>query len=131
MTLQFTCFNHAWWWQNAETCSSCECSVNEVVLRLNRPWHNFVKYRICLTQGCFVTRGIRVDILPGGMEGKAGKHAAKYSGRNWPKVRRNVGPTYCMYYLLRIVWQYFISKILQSIPKIENLLSSEISLNFC
>jgi len=63
------CVNHAWWWQKtAETCSSCECSINKVVLSLNRIWHKFVKYKMCLTQYFFVTNSIRAEVMTGGME---------------------------------------------------------------
>jgi hypothetical protein len=55
--------------KTAETWSSSEFSINEVVLRLNRIWHKFVKYKICLKQYCFVTHSICPDLLTGGMEG--------------------------------------------------------------
>jgi hypothetical protein len=74
------CVNHSWWWQKtAETCSSCECSINKIVLRLNRIWPKFVKYKICLTQYCFVTHNIRADLLTGGMEGSCHVFGQKFT----------------------------------------------------
>jgi len=44
------------------------CTINKFVLRLNRIWHKFVEYKICLTQYFFVTNSIRADIMTGGMK---------------------------------------------------------------
>ena len=115
VALQFICVNHAWWRQKtAETCSSCECSINKFVLRLNRIWHKFVKYKICLTQYCFVTHSIHADLLTGRMEG-----SCHVFGQNFNSSTEKDRTEFLHVLSSQNSVAPFISKLLQSIPKME------------